>query len=247
MLDNNQDFWTTQTIRRWVVSLSLLIACVFGLYFWRFAGSLSTNREVWGQFGDYVGGVLNPLLTLASVIGLLFSLNQSASALRISSKTLQNEIDESKERRKADAETEKKRQTFRLHEAWISAPMQEIRTRVWGRLMELVESAEHRGGVAYIGSEKSRDAESAQIYYSIGSISHFVADVDALLGAEQIDAKLTEQLLGRSFLQWRDLLKKVRFQMNGFGCTEAEQKEQKWHDAAWGQHISMLLGQVEKN
>lgn len=44
----------------WVTSILILV--VFGLYYYQFGGSsttLSEDKEIWGQFGDYFGGVLN--------------------------------------------------------------------------------------------------------------------------------------------------------------------------------------------
>ena len=35
---------------------------ILGFYFGNFHGGLSTENGVWGTFGDYVGGILNPLI-----------------------------------------------------------------------------------------------------------------------------------------------------------------------------------------
>jgi uncharacterized membrane protein len=48
-----------------------------GLYFYRFPGGLSPRPEVWGVFGDYLGGVLNPILGFASLIVLLVTLYEN--------------------------------------------------------------------------------------------------------------------------------------------------------------------------
>lgn len=65
----------------------LLIALVWGFYFINFGinGSLSKSGEVWGQFGDYVGGVINPLLTFITIFLLIKSqgLQQEANAALI--------------------------------------------------------------------------------------------------------------------------------------------------------------------
>lgn len=67
-------------LRRWADRLfwaaSLLLVAVCGAYAARFfAGfSLSTDPAVWGQFGDYVGGVTNPILAFLSFAALLLTL-----------------------------------------------------------------------------------------------------------------------------------------------------------------------------
>ena len=50
---------------------------LIGLYFYRFPGGLSGRPEDWGVFGDYVGGVLSPILAFASFIVVLVSLYES--------------------------------------------------------------------------------------------------------------------------------------------------------------------------
>lgn len=53
--------------------LFLIVAVLFN-YFSSFSGVVSSKQEVWGQFGDYFGGVLNPILSFFALIGLLVTL-----------------------------------------------------------------------------------------------------------------------------------------------------------------------------
>lgn len=64
-----------------IISL-LLIVGVWGLYFYNFGwrNGLSVSKEVWGQFGDYSGGVINPLLSFITIILLIRSLNEQQAA-----------------------------------------------------------------------------------------------------------------------------------------------------------------------
>jgi len=50
---------------------------LIGLYFYRFPGGLSERPADWGVFGDYLGGVLNPILAFASFIVVLVSLYEN--------------------------------------------------------------------------------------------------------------------------------------------------------------------------
>lgn len=53
-----------------------IIIIVLGLYYYQFGvgpTSLSDKKDVWGQFGDYFGGTLNPILSFMSVLLLIKS------------------------------------------------------------------------------------------------------------------------------------------------------------------------------
>lgn len=41
------------------------------LYFYNFQGNLAPNHDAWGQFGDFIGGVLNPTFSFLALIVLL--------------------------------------------------------------------------------------------------------------------------------------------------------------------------------
>lgn len=64
---------------KWYIAApAILIVIVYLVYFFQFYVSLrylvSDSSEAWGQFGDFVGGVLNPLLSFFSIVLLLKSL-----------------------------------------------------------------------------------------------------------------------------------------------------------------------------
>jgi hypothetical protein len=59
-------------IGRWIAPLflaaQLFMISVFVVYAWRFRGrTLSADPAQWGQFGDFVGGLLNPVLSSATL------------------------------------------------------------------------------------------------------------------------------------------------------------------------------------
>ncbi|MDX7824113.1 hypothetical protein SJT38_13495 [Aeromonas caviae] len=54
----------------------IIIMIVLGLYYYQFGAgptTLSDEKDVWGQFGDYFGGTLNPILSFMSVLLLIKS------------------------------------------------------------------------------------------------------------------------------------------------------------------------------
>jgi hypothetical protein len=85
-----------------MVSFSISVAVMLiGLYFWKFSDVLAEKQDVWGQFGDYVGGILNPLFSLTALFALLYTiklqskeLHESTEQLKVSAEALalQNDV-----------------------------------------------------------------------------------------------------------------------------------------------------------
>lgn len=76
-------------MRRYILGAAAIIITVFVFYIGKFGldlgYGLSDDSAVWGQFGDYMGGSLNPILSFISIVLLLKSLrlqNQSNLDLR---------------------------------------------------------------------------------------------------------------------------------------------------------------------
>lgn len=67
-----------------------IAAFVFSLYFMKFHGALSSKAETWGQFGDYIGGVLNPTFSLLALLALLATFTLQIQEFRLSTKELRN-------------------------------------------------------------------------------------------------------------------------------------------------------------
>lgn len=59
------------------IVLALLVLILL-LYFYKFNAQISDDHAVWGQFGDYVGGILNPILGFFSFVALLITLRMQA-------------------------------------------------------------------------------------------------------------------------------------------------------------------------
>ena len=70
------------------------IAVVVAFYVCNFSSPLSSDTEAWGQFGDYIGGTLNPLLSFLALIGLLFTLWIQSRSLSTARRQMaqQNEV-----------------------------------------------------------------------------------------------------------------------------------------------------------
>jgi len=62
------------------------IVCI--IYILAFGTTRSTDPATWGQFGDYFGGVLNPLFALAAFLSALWSISVQQRESRTASKQL---------------------------------------------------------------------------------------------------------------------------------------------------------------
>lgn len=75
----------------------IIIVVVISMYFYNFntGKGLSKSTEVWGQFGDYLGGVVNPILTFLSIVLLIKSidLQRDANASIINENKRQEKLD----------------------------------------------------------------------------------------------------------------------------------------------------------
>jgi hypothetical protein len=67
---------------------------VIAAYIWNFAGlPASDEQDKWGQFGDYVGGLLNPTFSFLALLALLSTLGLQVRELKLSVRELANSAD----------------------------------------------------------------------------------------------------------------------------------------------------------
>lgn len=90
MSASSNDLEPQSFIQRWVlVIVGLVFLISFAFYFTKFHDGLSSNQEVWGQFGDFVGGLINPIIGFLTVWLLTVSLRQNQLALKQANEELQ--------------------------------------------------------------------------------------------------------------------------------------------------------------
>jgi uncharacterized membrane protein len=99
-----------RSVLRFLVGSAIaLVLLVFIAYFLAFHDGVSSKQEVWGQFGDFVGGTLNPILSFLSLIALVFTVLLQVRQLDIAREELKNSQSElvatrAELRRSADAQ-----------------------------------------------------------------------------------------------------------------------------------------------
>lgn len=72
-----------------IAGAALLVALLLA-YVLTFGINLSQKQETWGQFGDFLGGVLNPIFSFMALIGLLITIALQVRQLRISAHELRS-------------------------------------------------------------------------------------------------------------------------------------------------------------
>lgn len=75
-----------------VLTALLLLTLVNLLYFFNFGWGLSGQTDAWGEYGDFVGGVLNPIAALASVYFLYATLKRQMDDNEAQSKRADNDL-----------------------------------------------------------------------------------------------------------------------------------------------------------
>lgn len=83
-------------IRTVILFAVAFVAIVVGAYVINFAvihqSQFSTETSDWGQFGDYIGGILNPLFAFLAFAGVLYTVHLQSAELRLARR--QSELDE---------------------------------------------------------------------------------------------------------------------------------------------------------
>lgn len=94
--------YKNKKFENWFLVVPLVGVVSLLLYFWKFNDGYSDEQAVWGAFGDYIGGILNPVISLCTLIIALMvfklqkeELSETKQALSSSAETalLQAKID----------------------------------------------------------------------------------------------------------------------------------------------------------
>lgn len=74
-----------EVLRAILVMAFILLPLVFAFYYYKFSHFvLSGDQAIWGQFGDYIGGTLNPIFSFLTVILLIATVTLQNRQLRLS-------------------------------------------------------------------------------------------------------------------------------------------------------------------
>jgi len=72
----------TKVLTGLLIGVVLMAFAAVALYLYQFHGHFAQDQGTWGQFGDYIGGVLNPLVSSIALLGLLLTVLMQRKDLR---------------------------------------------------------------------------------------------------------------------------------------------------------------------
>jgi uncharacterized membrane protein len=94
-----------------VVFASICVIAVSLLYWFHFGSSIEADNALWGTFGDFFGGTLNPILSFLALITVLLTISLQKYELQLTNK----EIEETNESSKIDSFERSFFEMLRLH------------------------------------------------------------------------------------------------------------------------------------
>ena len=91
-----------------LIAFILLPLVTIGFYIrYFYKKDITQSPEIWGQFGDYMGGVINPIFGFISVVLLIYTIRQQQEALSLQREELQATREELARSAKAQEASEK--------------------------------------------------------------------------------------------------------------------------------------------
>lgn len=220
--------WLVLAIVILIVPILFAVLVLF-VYRGSFPGSLSSAHEHWGQFGDLVGGTLNPILAWSSLFATVFSLRYAVIAIQVSTEAIKQSTEQFKKQERSEAERSKQQQALEMHKLWISPEMQKIRTELWA-FLKSEECKTAQAAPIFIGRfRNSSDINERRLYYSLGTITHFIGDLWSMLNSKLVNEDMLLALLGRSLDQWVTMYARLDFRSHENDDDPTSETEHIWH------------------
>lgn len=161
--------------------VALYVCCVVGIYAWHFRAQpiASADPGAWGQFGDYLGGLLNPVLALLNVCVIVY--------LALAVQRLNESKREDREESKLRIQT-----VIELHREWNGETLYRARTSA-GKLVR-----QHPAASYFEIEDAVPYEEAADIWVVVG----FFQRLDFLVRHENIQTEMVRELFGELFVWW---------------------------------------------
>jgi hypothetical protein len=172
-----------------------LALVLIGAYCWQFSGGISNRQEHWGTFGDFLGGVLNPVTAWITLVTIAISLRYNAKALSVSAEAvdatrgqleaallqLQLERDrfdhdrkEERSGRARERQVQREERTLLMNQVWNNPEMQRVRAEAMQWLLVAAHIVDPEGPLFSVTGETvlgQRIATNTNSSSKSGSIS----------------------------------------------------------------------------
>jgi hypothetical protein len=200
-----------------VVSTAVLVATLL-LYFVALSLGFVTeaSHARWGTFGDFVGGLLGPLLGFLSLIALLLTivlqnreLEETRKELKQSREAHEGQLEALKAQLASTERRERRDLTFRMLERWTSSTMRDHRLSAWDDLTKRF-SAQMTEQNSKINLEEYRKADRKSFEH-FTEVCQFFSDLNKLFEEGLLDSELAQLLFGDSVFPWFKYTDRLEF------------------------------------
>jgi hypothetical protein len=176
----------------WMIAVPLLAyVASIAAYVSQFGRTSSEDQAVWGQFGDFVGGLLNPMISAIALVAVIVSLRANAHALELSAKAIEHaEAATAKQIEVANTE-----RTAALISFMLSPDMLKARSACdeWFRRQEDAEIAQ------MVSRELRREGERQGDYDAVWKVLEFFEQVAVLRRLGRLDDSVAAPTIGMRY------------------------------------------------
>ena len=210
----------------------LIWACLIALFalvfYWAY-GKWDESSQTLGQFGDFFGGILNPLFSYTSLVLLAFSFIYTKEAFRLSTEgvraaLLQTQMNFDMQRIERIDNEKKSRLDLTIiwHQNWMSPQMSMLKMNVYGEIQSCISNTVGDFHSAFIGGlRNSANVQTRMTYYEIKEVVRSIHHAVTYLENGLVDKDLFLQLFENDLRQWHSVLS--RLDMRGESCDESQE------------------------
>lgn len=188
------------------------ITVTISFYFSSFNGDLSFDQAVWGTFGDFMGGTLNPILSFLSLLAILYTihiqnkeLQLTRQELRQSRKAQENQANNVQDQLNHLEQQEKRHLTFQMLARWNSLKMGKDRRKAWKYLEARFKKKKVKLNIYKFSSQEEKCFEA------FAQVCFFFSDLNKILNEGLVEQELTVMLFKESVQPWFRYTDGLRF------------------------------------
>ena len=211
-----------------LVIWACLISLFATIFYWAY-GKYHESPEKLGQFGDFFGGILNPLFSHGSLILLAISLTRSnesfhaamegvkASLLQISMNYAMHRVD------RIDKEINSRQDlTIISNQNWMSPQLSALKMNVYAEIQSCIFNTEGNFSSAFIGNlRRSANVQTRRHYYEIKEVMRLIHHAITYFENGLVDRDLFLKLFENDLRQWHSVFS--RLDMRGELSDESQE------------------------
>lgn len=218
-----------------VAAAATVVFTVAGYFVAQWVGWVDCeSHSRWGTFGDFVGGVLGPLLGFLSLIALLLTLvlqnrelEETRNELKQSRLAHEGQLAELKVQVASAERRERRDLTFRMLERWTSSEMRTCRLSAWNDLTRRF-GQKPEDPVAKINLDDYR-GRSPGSFEDFAEVCQFFSDLNKLFDEKLLDSELARLLFVDSVFPWFRFTDKLDFTRSGSPDSTYETEVKQWY------------------